>query len=454
MNNTSYKDPCGFVFEFEGEIFRQVNLCAKEDYDFLMESGLYKKLVQNNLLVSHEEVSLKKEKDPEVYKFIKPQQLKYITYPYEWSFSALKDAAVLTLKIQKMALAHKMTLKDASAYNIQFVNGRPVFIDTLSFERYKKDTPWSAYGQFCRHFLAPLVLMSYTDISLNKLLISNIDGIPLETAQKLLPFNAKLNFGIFTHIVMHAMSQKAYENTGEAKVKNAKMGLFELEALIDSLISTVKALKFPKIFTQWGNYYKNTNYSEESFKEKKEIISRFINKAEPKSLCDLGSNRGDMSRIASDRDIETLAFDIDPVAVEDNYLYMKENKEKYILPLLQDFNNPSPAIGFMNAERKDFCSRFKCDMVMALALIHHLAISNNLPFENIANFFASLGEYLIIEFVPKTDSKVQYLLSTREDIFKDYDIETFESVFSAFFEIQEKVHIKNSQRVLYLMRRR
>ena len=205
MNNTSYKDPCGFVFEFEGEIFRQVNLCAKEDYDFLMESGLYKKLVQNNLLVSHEEVSLKKEKDPEVYKFIKPQQLKYITYPYEWSFSALKDAAVLTLKIQKMALAHKMTLKDASAYNIQFVNGRPVFIDTLSFERYKKDTPWSAYGQFCRHFLAPLALMSYTDISLNKLLISNIDGIPLETAQKLLPFNAKLNFGIFTHIVMHAM---------------------------------------------------------------------------------------------------------------------------------------------------------------------------------------------------------------------------------------------------------
>lgn len=454
MNNTSYKDPCGFVFEFEGEIFRQVNLCAKEDYDFLMESGLYKKLVQNNLLVSHEEVSLKKEKDPEVYKFIKPQQLKYITYPYEWSFSALKDAAVLTLKIQKMALAHKMTLKDASAYNIQFVNGRPVFIDTLSFERYKKDTPWNAYGQFCRHFLAPLALMSYTDISLNKLLISNIDGIPLETAQKLLPFNAKLNFGIFTHIVMHAMSQKAYENTGEAKVKNAKMGLFELEALIDSLISTVKALKFPKIFTQWGNYYKNTNYSEESFKEKKEIISHFINKVEPKSLCDLGSNRGDMSRIASDRDIETLAFDIDPVAVEDNYLYMKENKEKYILPLLQDFNNPSPAIGFMNAERKDFCSRFKCDMVMALALIHHLAISNNLPFENIANFFASLGEYLIIEFVPKTDSKVQYLLSTREDIFKDYNIETFESVFSAFWEIQEKVHIKNSQRVLYLMRRR
>ena len=334
------------------------------------------------------------------------------------------------------------------------LNGKPVFIDTLSFEKYKENTPWKAYGQFCRHFLAPLALMSYTDISLNKLLITNIDGIPLDVAQKLLPAKAKLNFGILTHIILHSLSQKTFEDKKQSSVKTAKMSLFELESLLDSLENTVRGLRFPAIYTQWGNYYENTNYSDESFKEKKAIISHFINKVEPKSLCDLGSNRGDFSRIASDRNIVTLAFDIDPVAVEDSYLYMKSNKETNILPLLQDLTNPSPAIGFMNEERKNFSSRFQCDMVMALALIHHLAISNNLPFDNIAKFFSSLGKYLVIEFVPKTDSKVQHLLSSREDIFDNYDKETFESIFDKYFEILETINIKNSKRILYLMRSR
>ena len=347
-----------------------------------------------------------------------------------------------------------MTLKDASAYNIQFLEGKPVFIDTLSFEEYEQNTPWKAYGQFCRHFLAPLALMSYTDINLNKLLISNIDGVPLDLAQKLLPAKAKLNFGVLTHIVLHSLSQKTFEDKKQSCAKNAKMSLFELESLINSLENTVRGLHFPAIYTQWGNYYENTNYSSESFNEKKEIISHFIDKVEPSSLCDLGSNRGDFARIASERNIKTLAFDIDPVAVEDNYRHVKKYKETNILPLLQDFNNSSPAIGFMNDERSDFCSRFKCDMVMALALIHHLAISNNLPFDNIAKFFSILGKYLIVEFVPKADSKVQILLSSREDIFDKYDTENFESIFGTYFEILEKINIKNSERTLYLMRKK
>ena len=454
MNNTSYKDPAGFVFCLDGVVYRQINNCAKKDYDLLINSGLYKKLAENKMLISHEEVCIEKEPDANAYKYIKPEQIKYISYPYEWAFSALKDAALLTLKIQKTALKYGMTLKDASAYNIQFLEGKPVFIDTLSFEEYEQDTPWKAYGQFCRHFLAPLALMSYTDINLNKLLITNIDGIPLDLAQKLLPAMAKLNFGVLTHIVLHALSQKTFEDKKQSCAKSAKMSMFELESLLDSLENTVRGLKFPDIYTEWGNYYENTNYSDESFSEKKAIISHFINKVEPSSLCDLGSNRGDFSRIASEKDIQTIAFDIDPVAIEDNYRHVKKYKETNILPLLQDFNNPSPAIGFMNDERAGFCSRFKCDMAMALALIHHLAISNNLPFKNIAEFFASIARYLIIEFVPKTDSKVQILLSSREDIFDKYDIENFEKEFCSYFDILEKSCIKNSQRTLYLMRRK
>ena len=454
MENTSYKDPAGFVFVHNSEIYRQINLLGKDDYEYFMVSGLYTELLQKELIVKHEEVSLDIDVSSPFYKFIKPYQIAYITYPYEWSFSALKDAALLTLKIQKLALMHKMSLKDASAYNIQFVNGKPIFIDTLSFEKYQENKPWKAYGQFCRHFLAPLVLMSYVDFSLNQLLISNIDGTPLDIVSKMLPLKSKLNFGVLVHIFLHSLSQKKYENTMQSESKQATMSLDSQLALLSSLEDTINSLHFPKIFTEWGNYYENTNYSNEAFDEKHVIVKSFLEKIKPETLCDLGANRGEFSRIASNMGVKTLSVDIDPVAVEDNYLHMKKNKEKFILPLIQDFNNLSPAIGFMNDERENFISRFKVDAVMALALIHHMAISNNLPFKNIAQFFSSLGEYLIIEFVPKEDSKVQVLLSSREDIFSDYNKSSFEKEFQEVYNILETIKLKDSDRILYLMRRK
>ncbi len=454
MNNTSYKDPSGFVFKRNGEIYRQINKFSSDDYEFFMSSGLYKNLIEKGFIVEHEEVNDVIGNEKNFYKCIKPFQIEYITYPYEWCFSALKDAAVLTLNIQLEALKYSMSLKDASAYNVQFFNGSPIFIDTLSFERYEDGSPWQAYRQFCKHFLAPLALMSYTDVRLNRLLINNIDGIPLDLAKKLLPKRAKFNFGILTHIFLHSDCQKQYENNVKALEKPVKMSKNALIALIENLKDVVSGLKFPKIKTEWGEYYSNTNYTEQSFLEKKSIISDYIEKINPKTVCDLGANRGDFSRIASDKCIQTLAFDIDEVAVEENYLQMKKLKEFDILPLLQDLTNPSPAIGFANDERASFSSRFKSDSVMALALIHHLSISNNLPFDNTAEFFSELAQYLIIEFVPKEDSKVQILLSTRKDIFPEYNEQCFEAVYSKYYEILEKRNIQSSKRILYLMRRK
>lgn len=457
MNNTSYKDPCGYVFEHNGNIYRKINLRYQKDYEQLMTCGLYEELTNKGYLIKHEEIepddSLEFIKDKDFYKLIKPEQIKFITYPYEWCFSALKDAALLTLKVQKAAMKHSMVLKDASSYNIQFLHGKPVFIDTLSFENYKEGCPWNAYRQFCQHFLGPLALMAYTDINLNKLLITNIDSIPLKMLTKLLPLKTKFNPFILTHIHLHAKAQERYEAASGVNINSAQMDKNALTALIESLEDSIKQLSFPHIKTEWGEYYTNTNYTEESFQEKKEIIRKYINILAPESLCDLGANRGDFSRIASEKNIETLAFDIDPHAVEKNYITAKQNKETHILPLLQDLTNPSPSIGFANLERKSFKDRFHCDTIMALALIHHLAISNNLPFENIAEFFASLADNLIIEFVPKSDSKVQLLLSTREDIFDTYDAENFEKEFSKFFNITKKSKISNSERILYLMQR-
>ena len=203
--NSSFRDPSGFVFTSSNKYFRQVNNYYKKDYDLLISSGLYEELVKTNRLLPHEETTrITPINSSESYKILCPQQLSLITYPYSWSFSMLKDAALLTLSIQKTAIEKGMTLKDASAFNVQFVGSHAVFIDTLSFEQYIEGVPWVAYGQFCRHFLAPLSLMANKDISLNKLLIGNIDGIPLPLTSKLLPLKSYFNIGLLLHIHLHA----------------------------------------------------------------------------------------------------------------------------------------------------------------------------------------------------------------------------------------------------------
>jgi len=448
--NSSFRDPSGFLFTRDGELLRQINKIYKEDYELLISSGLYKRLSEKKLLIPHQEITSLDFYSAEGYKIIKPQKINTISYPYEWSFSQLKDAALVTIDIQKIALKHDLSLKDASAYNIQFLNGQPIFIDTLSFEKYEEGKAWVAYKQFCQHFLAPLALMTYKDLRLGQLARLFIDGIDLNLASKLLPGSSKLNFSLLTHIHLHAKSQKHYAdkpvNTTQRKISQQA-----LLALIDSLESAINKLKFPKAHSEWGEYYSFTNYSEDAFKHKKELVEQFLEILKPTSVWDLGGNTGIFSRLASKRGIPTICFDIDLIAIEKNYLYTKQNKEKNILPLFLDLTNPSPNIGWANEERNSWQNRGPADTLLALALVHHLAISNNLPFDKIAKYFSQLGKNLIIEFVPKGDSQVTKLLSTREDIFNNYDQENFAKDFSKYFVIQQTKTIAKSSRTLYLM---
>jgi len=446
---SSFRDLSGFVFEKEGRVLRQVNKVYKKDYDLLISSGLYNELVSNQLLISHSELggNLAFEKSIS-YKVIEPKKLDFISYPYEWCFSQLKDAGLLTLRIQKLALKHGLTLKDASAYNIQFYKGRPVFIDTLSFEKYHEGEPWVAYRQFCQHFLAPLVLVSFKDPRFTKLLRVFIDGFPLSFVSKLIPKRTWLNLGLLTHIHLHARSQSYYANKKIVKKKITKVGL---RGIVDNLESTLKSLSWNPEGTQWAEYYSFTNYNEEAFVYKKRIVNSFIDTVKPKIVLDLGANTGVFSRIASSQKIVTISVDNDPAAVERNYLESKKNKEEYILPLIIDLENPSPAIGWMSEERTSFIERRPFDLVMSLALLHHLSISNNLPFDNVADFFKKVGRFLIIEFIPKKDSQVQRLLTSRKDIFGSYSIDNFEYVFAKHFRIIRKEKIPASERVLYLM---
>jgi len=450
---SSFRDPSGFLFFREGSVYRQINTVYKENYDRLMSCGLYEALVDTRVLIPHQEVDVESARSDEAYKVIKPELVPCISYPYEWCFSQLKDAALATLKIQKISLDHGMSLKDCSAYNIQFRKGKPLSIDTLSFEKYREGKPWVAYRQFCQHFLAPLALMSYKDIRLNQLLRVHIDGVPLDLASSLLPFRTRFAFSLLSHIHLHAKSQKYYADK-TVDTSAHRMARRPFLGIIDSLESAVKKLSWQPQGTEWAEYYKDTSYSTNALRHKRELVSELLDRVNPKIVWDLGANVGMFSRIAAGKGIATVSFDIDPAAVEKNYLECVRRGETNILPLVFDLTNPSPNIGWENQERMSLLERGPADTVLALALIHHLAISNNLPLERIASFLGRICRSLIIEFVPKSDLQVQRLLSTREDIFPDYTQEAFETEFQRYFTIQSSTRIEDSERTLYLMQRR
>jgi hypothetical protein len=448
----SFRDPSGYLFIKGGVLYRQVNSIYKDHFEHLTTSGLYDDLRSENLLIPHNEIPKWGTLPEECYKVIQPETVEFISYPYEWCFSQLKDAALATLKIQTKALEYGMVLKDSSAYNIQFHKGKPILIDTLSFQIYQEGHPWVGYRQFCKHFLAPLFLMAYKDVRLNQLLRIYIDGIPLDLAARLLPYRSRFSFPVLIHIILHASSEKRY--AGRPVDPSRKMSNTGMLGMIDNLERTVSRLRWSPTDGGWRDYYEKSNYSQKSATNKEEIIHSIIDQISPESVWDLGANIGRYSRIASRKGIPTIAMDNEPAAVELNYQECIAESESNLLPLVLDLTNPSPDIGWNNHERQSLKQRAPAGAVFALALIHHLAISNNVPLVKIAEFFHQLGRWLVIEFVPKDDPQVQKLLISREDIFPDYDLLNFKEMFSEYFYIHQEYEITDSDRVIFLMESR
>lgn len=414
-----------------------------------MQDGLYDLLIKKNWLISHVEVFDAELQFADAI-IILPQQIPVITYPYEWSFAMWQDAALLTLNIAKEAIDKEMLLKDATPFNIQFVKGSPVFIDTLSFELYSPEKPWVAYRQFCECFLAPLLLQQYCHADMGKIFTLYPNGIPLEILVSLLPKKAKWNLHTYLHIYLQAATV-----TKADKIKNAKAATKfskqKMLLLLNGLITYVARLHVKKAKTNWDDYYASTILSDEYLQEKTKLVTSFLSTISYSSIIDLGANDGHFSLLFKNTATEIIAVDGDANCINKLYSTIRNQKIKNILPLINTLHTPSPAIGWNNAERTSFNERIKGDVVLSLALIHHLAIANNLPFQFIAEWFALMGKYLLIEFVPKTDEKVQLLLQNRQDIFTDYTVTNFENVFSKKFKIVQQQKIKGTERILYLM---
>lgn len=452
----SFRDPAGFVFKYKNTIYRQVNSSGKADFDYFVSSGLYDELAGLGLIVAHSEVELSNiPSDDKRYKLLKPTPVPFISYPYEWTFSQLKAAALLTLQIQKIALSRGMILKDASAYNVQFIGRRPVFIDSLSFRVYETGSPWDGYKQFCEHFISPLAVASFGATDVIKMQRAFIDGMPLSTAAKLLPARAKLSKGLMMHLYLHAAGQRKYNKSYDDAASARAVSKLAMTGLIASLEKAINKLKPAKQATQWGDYYSGTNYSDAAFAAKKKIVGRLLAevKPKPKNVWDIGANDGTFSEIAARSGAYVISFDFDPRTVELNFSRSRDPVlADLILPLSQDLTNPSPALGWAHRERASLEARGPADVILALALVHHLAIGNNLPLAAIADFFSKLGRCLIIEFVPKHDSKTKLLLARRVNMFPEYSVDGFEAAFSKYFGVVKKVPVVGSQRVIYLLK--
>ncbi len=452
--DSSFRDPSGFVFSKNGTIFRQVNESYIQTFDRLISSDLYQELSSKENLVSHEELERTAHQI-----ILKPQQLPFITYPYEWSFLQLKTAALLTLDIQLASLEKGMSLKDGTAYNIQFLGCHPIFIDTLSFESYQDGRPWKAYGQFCRHFLAPLLLMKYVDVRCIHLLQTHLDGIPLDLASRLLPWKTQWTLFIKLHIHLHARYLAKHNFGTTTTRRSATMPLQRLKAMIQSLRDGIQKLDYVQ-GTEWGDYYAATkNYSAEGLNQKRGVVRSFLESIKPQGVWDIGGNDGTFSRLAKDLCPYVISTDIDLQAVDQSFKEGVTQRERNLWPLFFDIINPTHAKGMLGDQKslEERVTTLGVDCILALALIHHLSITHNYPFSFIARYFARIAPFLIIEFVQPADSWAKELLERKEDaqeLFRHYTQDDFEQAFSNHYTLEQKERLEGTERVLYLMKRK
>ena len=447
----SFRDPSGFVYQQNGTVYRFVSSVYKEHYDLFVASGLKEQLQKASLLLPFEETTENHTGRTDWYKTLLPQQIPFLNYAWEWSFEQLKDAALTTLRISRKSLKQNMILKDATHLNIQFVKGRPMFIDHLSFEQYKDGSPWIAYRQFCECFLNPLLLASYCKLEPQQLFTAWPNGISADVTARLLPFKCRFHTSLALHVFLPARMAKNATGTKQEQPKTLpRKGL---EQILDNLETVVQSLTYKPNTVVWENYYSETILSKEYLTEKKKVVQDLLQQVNYETVLDLGANEGEFALLCRE-DAQIVAVDNDSACIQELYKKLKTAKKKHILPLVADLTQPSPARGWMNEEQGSFLSRAKADLGLALALIHHLCIGKNLPLIQVAQLLVQCTQLLIIEFVPKNDPKVQELLRNRADVFPNYNEEEFERDFETCFQIKSKVRLTTAGRTLYLMSRK
>ncbi len=450
----SFRDPSGSVYIFQDCVLRTVNKNAEVSYEAIRTNKFIVDAIDRGDLISFQELNPSdfiQDQFPKVSYVIRHPKLDYISYPYEWSFSLLKAAAIHHLNLQLNLLENDIVLSDATAYNIQFVGHRPIFIDFLSLRPYQKGEYWTGYRQFCEQFLNPLLFSSITKIDHNHWYRGSLEGISSRDLINLIPFT-KISWNIFIHVILQARLEQKNINKSIEHKKVKICSFFSKNAyygMLCNLRNWVANLSPPLVKnTIWKDYASNNTYKTQEIELKRQFIQTFIETVKPKKLLDIGCNTGDYSILAIETGVEyVVGFDSDHAAIEQACLRARVQNLPF-LPLILDASNPSPNQGWDQCERLGFMERAKADALLMLAFQHHLRMKN-ITLAQIVAWFIRMAPCGVVEFVPKTDVTVQNMLSLRQDIFTDYDINNFEKHLTDVAKIVNKKIISESGRCLF-----
>lgn len=451
----SFRDRDGRVYLRDGRVFRGLSQAAMANYHALTAKPFYKKHLDSGAIIATRELPSGDNPLPASIcglwaGFLEHDPVPVISYPYEWTFSMLKEAALLQLRLTLEAVKAGFTVKDATPYNVQFISQRPVFIDIPSFEPLPDGEPWSGYRQFCEMYLFPLMLQAYKGIHFQPFLRAAIDGVPVQTAARLFGFRNRFRPGVWGHVWLQAKLDRRYSGSSENVRSSLKSAGFNRELILVNLrklIRLVGRLEWQGNASEWGDYTKFHNYTEADHQSKEQFVDQCVRQAQPLTVWDIGCNTGQFSRIAAANCRQVVATDIDHLAVEQ--LFVNPDTPGNVMPLVQNVADPSPNWGWRHLERRDLQQRAAPDLVLCLALVHHVVITANIPLAEFVAWLAEVTDQLVIEFVSRDDDKVQTLLRNKQDKYWDYDQDFLEQQLARYFIIRERLDLRAGLRTLY-----
>lgn len=451
----SFRDRTARVFYSGDGVYRGLSAQALKEWEALSATRFWKdqsakgRVVGTTRVAESEAASLATDGFAGV---LRHEAVPFVSYPYEWSFGMLKDAALSQLEILDAALAEEFILKDASAFNSQWIGARPVFIDIASFERLAPGEPWAGYRQFCQMFLYPLMLQAYRGVAFQPLLRGSIDGIPPDVCNRLLPARDLLRAGVLTHVFLQARLAARYASTSvDVKTELKSVGFHKemIRANVRGLLRLVGGLERQGKRSEWSEYANDNSYTDADQAAKRDFVATVARSKAWSLAWDIGCNTGTFSRIAASGARYVVAMDFDELAVDRLYRSLRGDGNAAILPLCMNLADPSPNLGWRGLERRDLVGRGRPDLVLCLALIHHLVITANVPMDEAIEWLASLGASLVIEFPTREDPMVKRLLRNKRDLYADYDLAYFERRLGEAFVVESRRELGSGTRVLY-----
>ena len=461
----SFRDRDSRVVVSGDAIYRALSPEGTEDWEALSGSPLLEQLTASGKVIGTREVDASVLGDSQdllptgVTKVLEHDRVPFVSYPYEWTFSMLQDAAKLQLELGAEAIEAGLTLKDATPYNVQFLGSQPTFIDIGSFEKQTEGEPWIAYRQFCMLYLYPLLFQAHKDIPFHPWMRGSIDGIQPIDAIKVFSLRDRLRRGVFVHTSLHARLDRRANKSGPGSAEENKQTRqvkpSQVKAQLESMGRLVSKLKWKAGETSWSGYRESNTYSDDDDRRKQTFVAEVAAEKKPALTWDMGCNDGAYSRIAAENSERVVAFDFDHATVEALYRSLKQEGNTKILPLVSNLADPSPALGWRGLERKTLVDRGAPDLMLALALIHHVSISANIPIADFLQWAKDMGTTLLIEFPKRTDPMVRALLANKhEGANPDYEEGNFERELEKRFEIERREELPSGDRILFLARPR